>query len=104
MGRNRGLLQMWDCHDARKVQEIDFDELPDGESKRGMIMGVDAFRTSRRNKLLVVLISESSRVDVYDVRPSKYMFSQQVAAENTSLTCMVLNQRKQRGLCAGTDQ
>ena len=100
-GWERGQLQIWDCHNCKVVDEMNFDEIPN-DKKRGMLMGIDAFHTNIRNDILVVSASESGFVDVYNVRAGKIMFSKKFG-ENDPLTCMALNKKKNCGIAAGAD-
>eukprot|EP00483_Globobulimina_turgida_P012717 UN12740 len=35
-GFQRGLLQIWDCHNSTIVSKLDFDEIPNDDKKKGM--------------------------------------------------------------------
>ena len=101
-GFDRGLLQIWDCHNCKVMNELNFDEIPNNDQKRGMLMGIDTFHTNIRNDILVVVTSESGFVDVYNVRAGKIMFSKKFG-ETEPLTCMALNKKKNQGIAAGAD-
>lgn len=102
VGRNRALFQLWDCHRNEEVHSFDFDEIPGDTNKRGMVMNIDAFYTNQRNGMIAVIVSESGFIDIYDVRASKIMFSKRFG-DNTPLTCMALNEKRSRGICAGAN-
>ena len=102
-GFERSLLQIWDCKNSKVINEFNFDEIRnDNKNKRGMIMGIDAFSTNKRNCILVVVVSESGFVDIYDVGASKILFSKKFG-NNTPLTCMTLNNKKNNGIIAGAN-
>merc|ERR1712173_537570 len=82
------------------IHQMDFDELPNDKAKRGMIMSVNAFYTTRHNQILVITASESGIIDVSDIRASKVLFSHKFG-DNVPLTSMALNKAKTNGICGG---
>ena len=102
IGSGRSLFQIWDSHNNEAVHSFDFDEIPNDDNKRGMVMGIDAFHCKARNGMVAVIVSESGFIDVYDVRASKILFSKRFG-DNEALTCMALNGKRTRGICAGAN-
>merc|ERR1712228_231896 len=101
VGSQRGLLQLWNANKKQIIHQMDFDKLPN-KKKRGMIMGVNAFCTTKNSEIVIVCVSESGFIDVYDVRASKVGFSHQFG-KNTPLTSMALNKEKTNGICGGSN-